>query len=95
MIESFVDRYPWIAFLVVWLLWVGGTLWEYRVHRSKQVTAGWLLILFGVLGFAVSQADALGVWKWVMAAASLLVGWAVIRFILRSDKQAIKGTRIE
>ena len=83
MIESFVDKYPWAAFLLVWLLWVGGTLWEYRIHRSKQVTAGWLLLLFGVLGYAASQATALGAARWALVAIALLTGWAVIRRILR------------
>ena len=85
MFDTFVDKYPWAAFMLVWLLWVGGTLWEYRIHRSKQVTAGWMLLLFGVLGFAASQAGSLGVWRWVLAALVILVGWAVIRYILKKQ----------
>ena len=83
MIDDLVRNYPWAAFLVVWLLWTGGTLWEYRLHRNKQVTGAWLLFLFCILAFALSTIEALGIARWFLTGAVLIFGWLVLKRVLR------------
>jgi len=83
MIDDLVRNYPWAAFLVVWLFWTVGTLWEYRLHRNKQATGAWLLLLFCVLAFALSTIEALGIARWFLTGAVLIFGWFVLKRVLR------------
>jgi hypothetical protein len=72
-----------IAFLLLVLFWVFGTLWEHKTYRNKQVTGGWLLLLLGVTVFVIFSGEVLGVFRWILAAAVLAAGLIGIRFFMK------------
>ena len=85
IVTPLVGDYPWAVFLLVWLLWVGGTVWEHRMHRNKQITGVWLIFLFGLLAFVVSTIQALGVARWFVPIGVLLIGLFFTNHVLRNE----------
>ncbi len=91
IIHNLVDRYPWVAFALVWLLLIGGVLLEYQMHRNKGVAAGGFFFLICFLAYAISTIDAFGIIRWLLVLLVLGIGWLAIKsFVGESNRQQNK-----
>ena len=88
LLKSFVDSYPWVVFIAIWLFWVASVLIEYRWNRNRQLAAGGLLFLFCFLAYAVSTIESLGIYRWVLVGTVLVIGFISIRLIMRRKESA-------
>jgi hypothetical protein len=86
-IDVIIDKYPWLAFSIVWIIWVIGTLVEYKFHKNKKVTCGWLVFLSSILIFAVTQVDIIIYFRIILSVSVILVTWVVIRYVIKDDIQ--------
>jgi hypothetical protein len=77
-----------MAFIVVWLLWFSGAIWEYRGNRKKQTAAGWMLLLACVLAYALSSIESLGAARWALAGITLVVSWFFLKQWLKKGQQS-------
>jgi hypothetical protein len=65
VVISIYERNKWLEFFIFWVIWIGGAIFEYQIHRNKQVTLGWLYLCLGVLIYMLySSDDQLGIYKW-------------------------------
>ena len=86
-IDSFIDKYPWLSFFAVWLLWICGLLWEYQTHRNKNVLRGGLFFLICFMAFAATRAEDLGDWKWLLAICVMGLGLFALKVIGKDTRK--------